>query len=45
MGQANILEERLGFADILDEGEVEEQEELTRLDEALEKTRIQTIFL
>ena len=45
MGQANILEERLGFADILDEGEVDKKEELERLDDALEKTRIQTIFL
>jgi len=45
MGQANILEERLGFSDILDEEAVDETEELERLDDALEKTRIQTIFL
>lgn len=45
MGPANILEERLGFADILDEGSLDEKEELERLEEALEKTRIQTIFL
>jgi len=44
-GPANILEERLGLSDILDEGTVDIPAELKRLDEALEKARIQTIFL
>ena len=45
MGPAAILEERLGFADILHEEEVDIQAELQNLDSALEKTSIQTIFL
>ena len=45
IGQANILEERLGFSDILDEGAIDEETELERLEDSLEKTRIQTIFL
>jgi len=44
-GPANILEERLGLADILDEGTIDIDAELKRLDEALEKARIQTLFL
>ncbi len=44
-GPAHILDERLGFSDILDETEVEIPEELRRWENALEKTRIQTIFL
>jgi phosphotransferase system enzyme I (PtsP) len=44
-GPANILEERLGFADILDEKDVDPDKETCRLDNALEETRIQTIYL
>jgi phosphotransferase system enzyme I (PtsP) len=44
-GLANILEERLGFADILDEKDIDPIEETRRLDNALEETRIQTLFL
>lgn len=44
-GPAAILEERLGFADILHEEDVDIDEELKSLDSALGKTRIQTIFL
>jgi phosphotransferase system enzyme I (PtsP) len=44
-GPAHILDERLGFADILQEGTVHIEEELERLEHALEKTRIQTLFL
>ncbi len=45
IGPAAILEERLGFADILHEEEVDVQAELKNLESALEKTCIQTIFL
>jgi len=45
IGPAAILEERLGFADILHEEGVEIQTELKSLESALEKTCIQTIFL
>ncbi len=45
LGPAAILEERLGFADILHEEEVDTEEELKALDSALEKTCIQTIYL
>lgn len=45
LGPAIILEERLGFADILHEEQVDIREELKTLDGALEQTRIQTIFL
>lgn len=45
IGPAAILEERLGFADILHEEEVEIEIELKNLESALEKTCIQTIFL
>jgi len=44
-GPPHLLDERLGFADILDEQNVAPEEELQRLEGALEKTRIQTIFL
>ena len=44
-GPATILEERLGFADILHEEEIDVAEELKSLESALKKTRIQTIFL
>lgn len=45
LGPAVILEERLGFADILHEEQVDIEEELGSLDDVLEQTRIQTIFL
>jgi len=45
IGPAAILEERLGFADILHEDEIDIQAELKSLESALEKTCIQTIFL
>lgn len=44
-GPAHILDERLGFTDILDEVDVVPERELESLEEALEKTRIQTLFL
>jgi len=44
-GPVNLLDERLGFADILDEQKVQIPAELSRLEAALEKTRIQTIYL
>ncbi len=45
IGPAAILEERLGFADILHEEGIDIQAELQNLEGALEKTCIQTIFL
>ena len=45
IGPAAILEERLGFADILHEEDVDVEVELKNLESALEKTCIQTIFL
>ncbi|RLB67750.1 MAG: phosphoenolpyruvate--protein phosphotransferase [Deltaproteobacteria bacterium] len=45
IGPAAILEERLGFSDILHEEEVDIDAELKNLESALEKTCIQTIFL
>ncbi|MEJ2525091.1 MAG: phosphoenolpyruvate--protein phosphotransferase [Desulfuromonadales bacterium] len=45
IGPAAILEERLGFADILQDGEIDPRSEIKALASALEKTRIQTIFL
>ncbi len=44
-GPASILEERLGFSDILHEEEIDIEAELKSLDSALEKTCIQTIYL
>lgn len=44
-GPAAIFEERLGFSDILHESEVNTPEELKKLESALEKTCIQTIYL
>jgi phosphotransferase system, enzyme I, PtsP len=44
-GPATILEERLGFSDILHEEDVDIDTELANLDAALEQTRIQTLFL
>jgi phosphotransferase system enzyme I (PtsP) len=45
IGPAAILEERLGFGDILHEEKVDIASELRNLESALEKTCIQTIFL
>ena len=45
VGPAAILEERLGFADILHEEDVDIDYELRTLQAALEQTRIQTLFL
>ena len=44
-GPAHVLDERLGFTDILDEEWSDPEFELKRLDSALEKTRIETIYL
>ncbi len=44
-GPAHVLDDNLGFADSLDEGPVDVEKELQKLDLTLEKTRIQTLFL
>jgi len=44
-GIANVLDQKHGFADIFDEENVDITAELQRLDEALRKTRIQTLYL
>ncbi len=44
-GPAHVLDQKLGFADILDEEQIDPARESARLDAALEKTRIQTLFL
>ena len=44
-GPANIIDQQFGFADIFDECNIDTQAELQRLDEALRKTRIQTLYL
>ncbi|MCW8860556.1 MAG: phosphoenolpyruvate--protein phosphotransferase [Deltaproteobacteria bacterium] len=41
----NIIDQHFGFADIFDECNIDIQTELNRLDEALRKTRIQTLYL
>lgn len=45
IGPANLIDEELGFADIYDEHNVDIEKELTHLDEALRKTRIETLYL
>jgi phosphotransferase system enzyme I (PtsP) len=45
LGPAAVLEERLGFSDILHEEDVDIAKELKSLESALEKTSIQTLFL
>ncbi|ORJ60532.1 phosphoenolpyruvate--protein phosphotransferase [Geothermobacter hydrogeniphilus] len=45
IGPAHLLDERLGFTDILDEDGIDPRQERQRLHDALEKTRIQTLFL
>lgn len=44
-GPAHLLDEQLGFTDILDHDGVNIEQELLALDNAMEKTRIQTLFL
>ena len=44
-GMANVLDQKHGFADIFDEENIDIIAELQRLDEALRKTRIQTLYL
>ncbi len=44
-GPAHVMVDSGGFADFLDEDQVDPEEELQRIEQALEKTRIQTIFL
>ncbi|MBN2643959.1 MAG: phosphoenolpyruvate--protein phosphotransferase [Desulfuromonadaceae bacterium] len=44
-GPAYILDEKCGFSDLIDEIEVDSEKEKKRLTEALEETRIQTVFL
>lgn len=41
----NIIDQHFGFADIFDECNINIQTELNHLDEALRKTRIQTLYL
>jgi phosphotransferase system enzyme I (PtsP) len=44
-GPVHLMDEQLGFADILEPERIDVAEELQRLESALEKTRIQTLFL
>lgn len=44
-GPANVIDQQFGFADIIDECQVTPEEERKTLDEALRKTRIQTLYL
>lgn len=44
-GAAHLLDNDIGFADVLMETGVDPESELQRLEAALEKTRIQTIYL
>ncbi len=44
-GPAHVLDDNLGFMDALEEGPVNIEKELQKLDLTLEKTRIQTLFL
>ncbi len=44
-GPANVIDQQFGFADIIDECQVSPEEERKNLDEALRKTRIQTLYL
>ena len=44
-GPANIIDQQLGFADVFDECNIDTAAEIQRLDEALRKTRIQTLYL
>lgn len=44
-GPANVIDQQFGFADVFDEHNVDPTKELQKLDEALRKTRIQTLYL
>lgn len=44
-GTANVIDQHYGFADVFDEENVDIEAEIQRLDEALRKTRIQTLYL
>ncbi|NOY13270.1 MAG: phosphoenolpyruvate--protein phosphotransferase [Deltaproteobacteria bacterium] len=44
-GQANIIDQQFGFADVFDNADTDVAVELKKLDEALRKTRIQTLYL
>ncbi len=44
-GPANVIDQQFGFADIIDECQVTPEQERINLDEALRKTRIQTLYL
>ncbi|HAD03395.1 MAG: phosphoenolpyruvate--protein phosphotransferase [Desulfuromonadales bacterium GWD2_61_12] len=44
-GPAHVMDERLGFADVGDVAEIDCAAELDRLESAIEKTRIQTLYL
>ena len=44
-GAAHVIDQQFGFADIFDEHDVNPQIELQKLDKALRKTRIQTLYL
>ena len=44
-GPAHVMVDSGGFADFLEEDQVDPEEERQRIEQALEKTRIQTIFL
>lgn len=41
----NLIDQHFGFADVFDECNIEIETELQRLDEALRKTRIETLYL
>ncbi|GAB4164264.1 MAG: phosphoenolpyruvate--protein phosphotransferase [Geothermobacteraceae bacterium] len=45
MGPAHLLDRGHGFADILDEEDIDPDRERARLETALEETRIQTLYL
>ncbi len=44
-GTANVIDQTYGLADVFDEENVDTEAEIQRLDEALRKTRIQTLYL
>ncbi|MDT8420301.1 MAG: phosphoenolpyruvate--protein phosphotransferase [Desulfuromonadales bacterium] len=44
-GAAHVIDQQFGFADVFDEHDVNPQKELQKLDKALRKTRIQTLYL
>ncbi len=44
-GAVNIIDQNYGFADVFDECSIDVNAEIKRLDDALRKTRIQTLYL